>query len=66
MTILRALDAKSGVDLFISTILLPRSPLWLPSPNFLLARLPALVALKPPAEYPDMMLRLVNCVLVLL
>jgi hypothetical protein len=32
----------------------------LPSPNFLRARLPALVALKPPAEWPDMMLLLVN------
>lgn len=38
-------------------------PLILPQP-FFLAKLPALVALKPPAEYPLMILWLVLCVLV--
>lgn len=57
---LRALEFKSPVDLT------PVRPLWLPNPNLRLARLPALVALNPPAEYPDIMLRLVNWVLVLL
>ena len=42
-------------------------PLILPvSPHLLLARLPALVALKPPAEYPLIKLWLVILVLLLL
>jgi hypothetical protein len=61
---LRALELTSGVDL-VSCIVIGRR-FWLPSPNFLRARLPALVALNPPAECPDMMLLLVSCVLLLL
>jgi len=54
------------VDLVSPRVIGRCVPLTLPIPDFLRARLPALVALKPPAEWPDIMLRLVSCVLVLL
>lgn len=65
MTMLRAVEVISGVDL-VSIVLNGLFSFWLPNPNFLRARLPALVALKPPAEWPDIMLRLVSCVLLVL
>lgn len=60
------LEKTSGVDLLSVKLIGRWPPRTLPAPIFLRARLPALVALKPPAECPDMMLRLVSCVLVLL
>lgn len=63
---LLALDLRFASDFLSWSVIGRCPPRMLPRPNFLRARLPALVALKPPAEWPDMMLRLVSWVLVLL
>ena len=52
-------DGPAGASWRVSTTLIGLLLLILPQP-FFLARLPALVALKPPAEYPLMILWLVR------